>query len=296
MPGPGKAENFSECNSLLSLRLKIIQHPLRLPLHNPHTTDSIGLTHHPNTLTMFGIDLLPPFGPWLACAGAVVVGATLQRLSGAGFGMIVAPIMALTAPDWVPGTILLTGFVVGIGSIQSTRGAIVTKDLLPGFSGRLLGGVVAASFASVVVGSPALPVAVACIVLFAVALSLAGANLAITPGSLFGAGFTAGIMGTLTGIGAPPMAILYSRVEPRRSAATQNAFFGFGMIVSIIALAVAGLIRGPQIVFAASLVPLVPLSFFIARPLAKRLERGSIRPLALGLATISAITLLVKSL
>ena len=244
---------------------------------------------------MFGIDLLPSIGPWLACACAVVLGTTLQRLSGAGYGMIVAPIMTLAAPNWVPGTVLLIGLVVGLGSILGARDAIVKQDLVPGFSGRLLGAVVAASIASLVVGSPALPVVVGSIVLFAVALNLLGLRLSITTASLAGAGFTAGIMGTLSGIGAPPMAILYATVDARRSAATQNAFFGFGMMVSIIALAAVGLIRSPQIAFAASLAPLVPISLWIAQPLAKRVERGSIRPWALGLSTLSAVLLLANS-
>ena len=244
---------------------------------------------------MFGIDLLPALGPWFVCAVAVVLGTTLQRLSGAGYGMIVAPIMTLAAPQWVPGTVLLIGLVVGLGSILGARDAIVREDLPPGFFGRLLGAVVAASIASMVVGSAALPLVVGCIVLFAVALNLVGLRMRITPASLAGAGFTAGIMGTLSGIGAPPMAILYATVDARRSAATQNAFFGFGMAVSIIALAVVGLIRWPQLAFAASLAPLVPLSLWIARPLATRVERGSIRPWALGLSTISAVILLANS-
>ena len=244
---------------------------------------------------MLNSELLPAMGPWLICALAVVLGTTLQRLSGAGYGMIVAPIMTLVAPAWVPGTVLLIGLVVGLGSLISAWEAIVKKDLLPGFSGRFLGAIVAASIASLVVGSSALPIVVGGIVLFAVALNLLGLRLAITSGSLFGAGLTAGIMGTLSGIGAPPMAILYANVEARRSAATQNAFFGFGMAVSIIALAVVGLIRSPQLAFAASLAPLVPLSLLFARPLAKRVERGSIRPWALGLSTLSALILLANN-
>ena len=239
-------------------------------------------------------DLLPETGPWLLCAAAVLIGTTLQRLSGAGFGMIVAPIMTLAAPSWVPGTVLLTGFIVGLGSVMSARDAIVLKDLVPGFSGRLLGAIVAASVASLVVGSAALPVVVGCIVLIAVTLSLVGLQIPITNTSLASAGFTAGIMGTLSGIGAPPMAILYSNVESRRSAATQNAFFGFGMVVSIASLAVVGLIRAPQLALAASLAPLVPVALFIARPLAQRVERSSIRPWALGLSATSAIILIAS--
>ncbi len=208
--------------------------------------------------------------------------------------MIVAPIMTLVAPGWVPGTVLLIGLVVGLGSVMGARDAIVLKDLPPGFSGRLVGAAVAASVASLVVGSAALPIIVGGIVLFAVALNLLGLRLPITTTSLAGAGFTAGIMGTLSGIGAPPMAILYANVEARRSAATQNAFFGFGMVVSITALVVVGLIRAPQLALAASLAPLVPVTLFATRPLAKRVERGSIRPWALGLSTISAIILLLS--
>lgn len=243
-----------------------------------------------------GPDLLPDLVPWLACALAVMVGTILQRVSGAGFGMTVAPIMAMMAPAWIPGTIILLGLVVGLGAMFGSRDAIVLTDLPPGMIGRTAGALVAAYFAKVLVGSPALPVVVACVVLFAVGLNLVGLRLPITRITLMGAGLTAGLMGTLTGIGAPPMAILYSGIEPRRSAASQNAFFGFGMLVSIFALAVTGLMRAPQIAFAASLMPLVPLSLALSRPLARRFERGSIRPWALGLATLSAVVLLARSL
>lgn len=241
---------------------------------------------------MLGLDLLPTFGPWLVCAVAVMLGTTLQKLSGAGFGMIAAPLMTIAATEWVPGTILLLGLIVGLGSVLGARDAIVVRDLPPGLVGRVIGAVIAAAIATVVVGSPALPFVVACIVLFAVALSLAGLSVPITKMSLLIAGTIGAIMGTLTGVGAPPMAILYSTVDARRSAATQNAFFGLGMAISIIALVIAGLIRAPHIAFAASLAPLVPLSLLMSRPLARRFERGSIRPWALGLATLSAVILL----
>src|SRR5690606_22743884 len=105
-----------------------------------------------------------------------------------------------------------------------------------------------------------------------------------------------GIMGTLTGIGGPPIAILYSSVETKRSAATQNAFSGFGTLVTIVALSVAGVLSAPQLAFAASLVPFVPVAMWISYPLAVRFERRAIRPWALGLATLSALALLMRTL
>lgn len=209
--------------------------------------------------------------------------------------MIVAPAMTIAAPDWMPGTILLLGLVTGIGSLLGARDAVVRSDLPPGLAGRVLGVIFAALIARLVVGTDFLPVVVAIVVLLAVALSVAGLSVPITTRTLFCAGATAGVMGTLTGIGAPPMAILYSTVGARRSAATQNAFFGFGMAMSIAALAIAGLIRLPHIAFAVSLAPLAILTLLASRPLVTRFEKGSIRPWALGLATLSALVLLVRA-
>lgn len=242
------------------------------------------------------IDLLPGPGAWAVCLLAVMLGTAVQRLAGQGFGMIAAPILALAAPDWLPGTVLLVGLCVGAGAFLADRTAVEGRDLPPGFAGRALGAGIAAAVAARVVGTPLLPLLTGVIVLIAVALSLAGLRLPIRRLTLFGAGTAAGIMGTLTGIGAPPMAILYSGVKTRRSVATQNVFFAFGMAVSIGALWLAGLIGWRHVAFAATLAPAVPLTLFAVRRVASRLAGVSIRPYALGLATLAATLLILRSL
>lgn len=209
--------------------------------------------------------------------------------------MIATPIVTLFAEFYVPASILLLGCIIGLGSAFSAWSAVLRQDLVPGFLGRFLGAVIAAFVATLVVGSPLLPIVVGLVVLAAVGLNIAGLSFDITPRSLFIAGTAGGIMGTLTGVGAAPMAILYSGVEARRSAASQNTFFGFGMIVSILALVAASLIQWSHLGFAVSLAPFAFLGFLIARPLVGRFERKSIRPWALGLATISALALLIRS-
>ncbi|SFI99067.1 sulfite exporter TauE/SafE family protein [Jannaschia pohangensis] len=241
-------------------------------------------------------DLLPTVAVWLPCLLAVILGTAIQRLAGQGFGMVASPMLALVAPAYLPGSVLLVGLLVGAGSFLADRSAVVGRDLPPGFAGRALGAVLAAWVATRVVGTPALPLVIGGIVWVAVLLSLAGLRLPIRDGTLFGAGTVAGIMGTLTGIGAPPMAILYANTEARRSAATQNVFFAFGMAVSITALAVAGVIGTRHVVFAATLAPAVPLTLWAVRPFAARVGRRSIRPWALGLAATAASVLIVRSL
>jgi uncharacterized membrane protein YfcA len=241
-------------------------------------------------------NFLPEIGPWVVCAITVFIGTLIQRLSGAGYGMFAAPVMALVAPEWVPGTVILVGFIIGSGAMLNTRDSVEWKDLPPGFAGRILGTSIAAYIATAVVGTDALAIIVGLVVLFAVSLTVFGITFLISKPSLFIAGGVGGVMGTLTGIGAPPMAILYSNVEARRSAATQNAFYGFGTLISIVALSVAGVLTLPQLAFATSLAPLVPVALRTSRPLAARFERGAIRPWALGLATVSALALLARSL
>jgi len=239
--------------------------------------------------------LLPKLGPWLVCAITVFIGTIVQRLSGAGYGMFAAPVMAMVAPEWLPGTIVLVGFLIGSGALLNTRDSVRWSDLPAGFAGRILGAGIAAYIATAVVGTDALAVIVGLVVLFAVGLTILGLTFPISNRSLFAAGGVSGVMGTLTGVGAPPMAILYANVETRRAAATQNAFYGFGTLIAIIALSVAGVLTIPQLAFAASLAPLVPLALLTSRPLAARFERGAIRPWALGLATLSALALLGRS-
>ncbi|CTQ48628.1 TSUP family transporter [Jannaschia donghaensis] len=242
------------------------------------------------------IELLPSPGVWAACLIAVVVGTAVQRLAGQGFGMVAAPMLALLAPDYLPGTVLLVGLCVGAGSFLSDRSAVVLRDLPPGFAGRALGAGIAAWIAARVVGTAALPLVTGLLVWLAVGLTLLGLRLPLTGPTLFAAGTVAGVMGTLTGIGAPPMAIVYSDVEARRSAATQNVFFAFGMAVSITALLVAGVIGLRHLAFAAVLAPAVPVTLWAVRPFAARVAKRSIRPWALGLAGTAAGVLIVRSL
>lgn len=233
-------------------------------------------------------------GIWVFCAAAVLVGTVVQRIAGQGLGMIATPMVALVAPHYLPATVLLVGLAVGLSSASVDRAAIAPKELPPGFAGRALGAAIAAWLASWLVGSETFATLIALVIFAGIALSLLGARVRIAPPSLFLAGTAAGVMGTLTAVGAPPMALLYQHEEARRSAAMQNAFFGFGMIVSILALLIAGLVAWRHVVLAATLLPVVALGLALAQPLAKRYGRRQMRPVALSLSGLAACVLLLR--
>lgn len=227
---------------------------------------------------------------------AVFLGTLLQRLAGQGLGMLAAPLIALVAPEVLPAALLFLGIAVGLGSVSVDFRAVERSELPPGFAGRALGAVLAAWLAARLAAPEAIALLVVVMVYLGIGLSLVGLRVAITRLSLFLAGTLAGIMGTLTAIGAPPMALLYQHEAQRRSTAMQNAFFCWGMIVSVLALAWQGLVTYRALTFAALIVPAVPLALWCARPLAARVARAAIRPWALGLAGIAATTLLVRLL
>lgn len=227
---------------------------------------------------------------------AVFCGALLQRLAGQGFGMLAAPLIAMVAPEVLPAALLFLGIAVGAGAVSVDRTQLCRAELLPGFAGRTLGAVLAAMIAARLAAPEALAALVALMVYLGIALSLIGLRVPIIAPTLFGAGTLAGIMGTLTAVGAPPMALLYQHETQARSAAMQNAFFAFGMAVSVAALGWQGLLSLRALGFAALLAPAVPLALWLARPLSARVARRAIRPWALGLAGLAATTLLIRLL
>lgn len=230
-----------------------------------------------------------------ALALAAFAGALMQRLAGQGFGMLASPVMAILAPGYLPATILITGLIFGLSGAAFDRGAITRSELPPGFAGRIIGAGVAAVIAAHVADTHYFGPLIAVMVFLGIGLSLAGLRLAIRPGSLFGAGIVSGVMGTLTGVGAPPMALLYQHEPQRRSAAMQNTFYLFGMAVSIPALGLAGLVGWKHLALALVLTPPALAAVALARPLSRRFARAKIRPLALTLAGCAATVLLAKS-
>lgn len=232
-------------------------------------------------------------GPVVLLGAAVFIGTLFQRLTGQGFGMIAAPALAFIAPEYLPATLLILGFFVGFSSAAVDRASLSVGELPAGLAGRAIGAVVAAWLAVRVAGTEALPVIVACTIYLGIGLSLVGARVPIVPPTLFLAGLTAGIMGTLTAVGAPPMALLYQHEPRRRAAAMQNAFFMWGMIVSLGALATVGLVGPRHGVMAIVLSPGALLALLISGPLARRVDKTSLRPWALGLAGLAATLLIV---
>ncbi len=238
------------------------------------------------------------YGDWvtfLLGGMAVFIGSTLQASTGIGLGMVAAPVLLMIDPALVPGPLLFLALLVSILIARREWRALDKKGLLAALGGRVPGSVLAGLTMSLL---PALlyDAVFGCMVLFAVALSLMGLKLLPTKRNLVTAGFASGYMGTLTSIGAPPMAIAYQHGDPPAVRSTLAAFFVAGAAVSIAILAWFGHFGPQQVLASIVFVPPLILGYWISGYVVKRVNKSRARYAVLLLSGISGLILVIRSL
>lgn len=205
------------------------------------------------------MDLIADIGPvGLALTAAIVfAGALVQGAIGMGFGLLAAPLLALVDQRLVPALVLTLGFFSTLYPAWRLRAEIVPRELALGIAGRVAGAAVAgASFAYVLaLGLDAVRLIFGITVLAAVLLSLSRLRVALTDANLFLASILSGLMGTFTGIGAPPMGLLYQHQDAAKVRATLNAYFGCGSVISLVSLTSFGAMGTGHLAVAAAMAP-----------------------------------------
>jgi uncharacterized membrane protein YfcA len=232
-------------------------------------------------------------GPWAVAGALVLIGACLQGVSGVGFGMFAAPILAIVDPELVPGPMLFLALIIALLSLLRERASLDSKGL--GFA--LLGRAPASIIAAALIGL--LPVRelsiVFALVIFAgVAMSLARIELPPSPAVMFGAGCISGFMGTVTSVGLPPIALMYQNAPKSTLRASLGGFLLFGSLISIVALAIAGRFGWRDVMLGTWLIAPLYLGFWISTPLARLVSPAVVRYAVLGLSALAALLLLLR--
>ncbi len=146
----------------------------------------------------------------LVAALAMMAGTVIQGSIGFGTNLVAAPILAIINPDLVPVPVILASFVFNVLVARRDRGEGPWQAMrLP-----LVGSVpasVAGAAAVAAISQRGLGVLFGVLVLIGVALSVSGRHPRQTPRTLVAAGAASGFMATTTGIGGPPMALLFQR-------------------------------------------------------------------------------------
>ena len=237
---------------------------------------------------------MTPLAAVLACA-IVALGAVVQGAVGFGLGMLGAPLLLLIDPRLVPGPLLLAAGVLIVLLTHREWRDIRFADLAWSVPGRIVGTAAAVVFLGVI-PPDRLAVALGIMVLLAVGVSASGVEVPLSPHTFLGAGAISGFFATTTAIGGPPIALLYQRERGPVVRGTLSAFFVFGVVVSLVGLAVVGRFGVEQIRLSLILIPGALVGFALSGRLAPLLDRGWMRPAILAASAVAGAIVVVRQL
>ncbi len=223
-----------------------------------------------------------------------VLGAFVQAVVGLGMGLVAAPMVGLLAPPLVPALPLWLALLISGLMLAGERAHIDWRALAWALPGRVPGTVVGAwlvtRFTEGQIG-----VALAVMTLVAVAIAVRAAHVPVTPTTLSGAGFAAGVTGTATSIGGPAIALLFQREAPPVMRATLSVFFFVGVLLSLGGLGLSGSLGRESWEVSLVLAPGVVVGMLVGRAVRDRIHRDAFRAGVLVVCTASALALLVRS-
>ncbi len=230
----------------------------------------------------------------IALAAAVLVGATLQGIVGLGLGLVLAPVTGLVAPQLLPGLALWLAMLLPLLTLTRDWRSADWRGLSWALAARIPGTTIGVWLVSAL-PVRALHIVVGVVVLAAVALTVRTVRMPVTPITLLGAGFASGIIGTVSSIGGPPLALVYQHHAADTLRATLGVYFVLGAAFSIVGLSATGQLPIRNLVVAAGMAPVVLLGFLLSGPLRRHLDHGSVRVGLLTLCAASAAGLILRS-
>lgn len=226
---------------------------------------------------------------------AVLFAAALQASIGFGMGMLAAPVVAIVDPALVPGVIVLLGAAVTLIVVARERTSIDLRGTGWALAGRIPGTVVG-SLLVAFLPERGLALVLAGVVLLGVVLNSLGWAPRPTRTAVVTAGTASGVFGTATGIGGPPMALVWQRRTGADLRGTMGGFFLVGSVISVIGLVAVGAIDGPMLARAVWLLPAVAAGYALSLVLNRFLDRRRLKLTAIVVSAVGALILVAQQL
>jgi uncharacterized membrane protein YfcA len=229
--------------------------------------------------------------PWILLT--VLAAAFVQGAIGVGFALIAAPVMAMLTPELVPVGLLVLMLPLNAYVAWRERSALDLPSAWKITLGRFVGTFGGVALL-VVLSAHQLAILIGAATIAACIATLTAPSFRANARAYLAAGFVTGVSETATGIGGPPLALVYQH-HPAPALRSTIAFcFLVGEIVSLVILAVAGQTSASQFTDALLLVPALAVGAMLSRAAHARLPARLMRSLVLGFAIISAVVLLVR--
>jgi uncharacterized protein len=223
----------------------------------------------------------------------VVVASFIQGSTGVGFALLVAPVLGLLAPAMLPVAVLVLmlplNFYVAFrerAALDFRSGGWITVGRVVGtFGGLWVLAVLSASRLNLLIGISTIAAAV---------VTLAMPVFKPKPGVFIAAGLITGVTETATGIGGPPLALVYQHHPVAVMRSTIALCFLVGELFSLAFLWHAGRIGSEQLTGAAQLLPALAIGAFASRLVHRRVNARALRTFVMAFSIVSGLVLLVR--
>jgi uncharacterized protein len=225
----------------------------------------------------------------------VAIGSAIQGSFGFGLGLVAAPILVLVDPAYAPAPMLTNGLVLTAMIAYRERRAIDRRGVAIAIIGRIPGVLLGAALLTVV-SAQALGIGFGVMILAGVGMSAVGPRFEASPPILAGAGLVSGFMGTTTGVGGPPVALVYQHADPTRFRGTMAAYFLVGISISLVALAVVGRYGAHELHLALRVMPGALVGFGMSGRLIGWMKPQVVRPAVLVLSAAAATAVILRHL
>ncbi|MFI7698913.1 sulfite exporter TauE/SafE family protein [Nonomuraea sp. NPDC049480] len=225
---------------------------------------------------------------------AVFVGAVVQGGVGFGLGLVAAPVLTMLDPGLMPGAIQVVNMTLPLFTLAAEWRRVDWRGLGFAVLGRIPGSVLGALIV-VYISVYSRGVFVAVMVLIAVALTARALSVPRNGVTITSAGFVSGVTGTATGIGGPPIALVYQTAKGPQIRATLAMFFFLSAAQSLAILAFVDELPAQALVTGAVLIVPMVLGFLVSGPLRRYLDGGKVRVAVLAVAAASAVALIVQN-
>jgi uncharacterized membrane protein YfcA len=237
-----------------------------------------------------------PSLPVLAAVFAIVTAAAVVQAGlGMGFGIMAAPLLALVAPQFVPVPCIWMGFFTAAWTALAQREGIVWTEVGMGALGRTAGVAAGVSLLAALADTVSFSLIFGLMVGAAVLISVLGRPMPFTRPNMMAMAALSGVMGTITSVGAPPMALVYQGHSPRAARPTLAGFFAVGCLISLAGLHLAGFASMNDLALALLMLPPLLAGLWIATRLQTRFD-SRFRPFLLAISGGAAVLLIARGL
>jgi uncharacterized membrane protein YfcA len=230
----------------------------------------------------------------IALANLIIAGgAAAQAAIGMGLNLFAVPLLAFIDPVYVPGPVLVHGFLLSCLASVRLRESINVRELGLALIG-LIGGTAAAAVLLMWVAPEYLPRLLGFAILVAVALSVAGYQIALTTRTLLAASSVSGVMGIIAGAHGPPIALLYQRESPSRIRSVLLPFFAFSNPIALGALFIIGKFGLRELYVRALMLPGLIVGYLASSWLSRVVSARMIRGCLLAISATSGAALVLR--